>query len=77
MLWIFQTYVKIEIQEGRVNLRCPQCTEHMHPNGKILSKMKYYIHSKIKNKQPKLSGNLVWADISEKNVITFYLMTVY
>ena len=27
-----QTYVKIEIQEGRVNLRCPQCTELMHPN---------------------------------------------
>ena len=27
-----QTYVKIEIQEGRVNLRCPQCTEFMHPN---------------------------------------------
>ena len=33
-VFAFQTYVKIEIQEGRVNLRCPQCTEHMHPNGK-------------------------------------------
>ena len=28
------TYVKIEIQEGRANLKCPQCTELMHPNGK-------------------------------------------
>ena len=27
------TYVRIEIQEGRVNLRCPQCPELMHPNG--------------------------------------------
>lgn len=26
------TYVKIEIQEGRANLKCPQCTELMHPN---------------------------------------------
>jgi hypothetical protein len=29
------TYVRIEIQEGRANLKCPQCTELMHPNGKI------------------------------------------
>ena len=28
-----QTYVRIEIQEGRVNLKCPQCSEAMHPNG--------------------------------------------
>lgn len=27
-----QVYVKIEIQEGRVNLKCPQCPEVMHPN---------------------------------------------
>jgi len=27
-----QKYVRIEIQEGRVNLKCPQCTEGMHPN---------------------------------------------
>merc|ERR1711963_504379 len=26
------TYVKIEIQEGRANLKCPQCTELIHPN---------------------------------------------
>ena len=32
------TYVKIEIQEGRANLKCPQCTELMHPNGKKLFK---------------------------------------
>ena len=29
-----QTYVRIEIQEGRVNLKCPQCSESMHPNGR-------------------------------------------
>lgn len=29
-----RTYVRIEIQEGRVNLKCPQCNEFMHPNGK-------------------------------------------
>ncbi len=28
------TYTKLEIQEGRVNLKCPQCTELVHPNGK-------------------------------------------
>ena len=28
------TYTKLEIQEGRVNLKCPQCTELIHPNGK-------------------------------------------
>ena len=29
-----QKYVRIEIQEGRVNLRCPhtQCSENLHPN---------------------------------------------
>jgi len=27
-----QQYVRIEVQEGRVNLKCPQCTEGMHPN---------------------------------------------
>ena len=26
------TYTKLEIQEGRVNLKCPQCTELIHPN---------------------------------------------
>ena len=36
------TYVKIEIQEGRANLKCPQCTELMHPNGK---KGLYFIQS--------------------------------
>ena len=25
-------YVKIEIQEGRINLKCPQCSESLHPN---------------------------------------------
>ena len=30
------TYTKLEIQEGRVNLKCPQCTELIHPNGKKL-----------------------------------------
>eukprot|EP00095_Tigriopus_kingsejongensis_P003360 maker-scaffold496_size155344-snap-gene-0.25 protein:Tk03360 transcript:maker-scaffold496_size155344-snap-gene-0.25-mRNA-1 annotation:"ring finger" len=25
-------YVKIELQEGRVNIRCPQCVEPLHPN---------------------------------------------
>lgn len=29
------TYTKLEIQEGRVNLKCPQCTELIHPNGKM------------------------------------------
>ena len=29
-----RTYVRIEIQEGRVNLQCPQCIENLHPNGK-------------------------------------------
>ena len=29
-----QIYVKIELQEGRVNIKCPQCPEAMHPNGK-------------------------------------------
>ena len=28
-----QIYVKIELQEGRVNIKCPQCPEAMHPNG--------------------------------------------
>ena len=28
------TYTKLEIQEGRVSLKCPQCTELIHPNGK-------------------------------------------
>ena len=28
-----QQYVRIEIQEGRVNLKCPQCNEILHPNG--------------------------------------------
>merc|ERR1719320_1112860 len=27
-----QQYVRIEIQEGRVNLKCPQCSEILHPN---------------------------------------------
>ncbi|TRY72627.1 hypothetical protein TCAL_09958 [Tigriopus californicus] len=27
-----QIYVKIELQEGRVNVRCPQCVEPLHPN---------------------------------------------
>jgi len=27
-----QQYVRIEIQEGRVNLKCPQCIEILHPN---------------------------------------------
>eukprot|EP00092_Neocalanus_flemingeri_P085036 GFUD01106925.1.p1 GENE.GFUD01106925.1~~GFUD01106925.1.p1 ORF type:complete len:694 (-),score=136.18 GFUD01106925.1:148-2229(-) len=27
-----QQYVRIEIQEGRVNLKCPQCNEILHPN---------------------------------------------
>ena len=27
-----QQYVRIEVQEGRVNLKCPQCTDSMHPN---------------------------------------------
>lgn len=27
-----QQYVRIEIQDGRINLKCPQCTEIMHPN---------------------------------------------
>ena len=27
-----QQYVRIEIQEGRVNLKCPQCSETLHPN---------------------------------------------
>ena len=30
------TYTKLEIHEGRVNLKCPQCNELIHPNGKIL-----------------------------------------
>ena len=38
------TYVKIEIQEGRANLKCPQCTELMHPNGKrVFFKKIYYL----------------------------------
>ena len=28
------TYTKLEIHEGRVNLKCPQCNELIHPNGK-------------------------------------------
>ena len=28
------TYTKMEIHDGRVNLKCPQCNEVMHPNGK-------------------------------------------
>jgi hypothetical protein len=27
-----QQYTRIEIQEGRVNLKCPQCNEILHPN---------------------------------------------
>ena len=27
-----QFYTKIEIQEGRVNVKCPQCVEQLHPN---------------------------------------------
>lgn len=27
-----QLYVRIEIQEGRINLKCPQCSEILHPN---------------------------------------------
>ena len=27
-----QQYVRIEIQEGRINLKCPQCSEILHPN---------------------------------------------
>ena len=32
-IYCLQTYIRIEIQEGRVNLKCPQCSESMHPNG--------------------------------------------
>ena len=31
-----QTYVRIEIQEGRVNLMCPECPESMHPDDILL-----------------------------------------
>jgi len=31
-LLCMQQYVRIEIQEGRINLKCPQCTESLHPN---------------------------------------------
>lgn len=27
-----QQYVRIEVQEGRANLKCPQCSEQLHPN---------------------------------------------
>jgi len=27
-----QQYVRIEIQEGRANLKCPQCNQQIHPN---------------------------------------------
>ena len=37
------TYVKIEIQEGRANLKCPQCTELMHPNGKTCCTFSYIL----------------------------------
>jgi hypothetical protein len=27
-----QDYFRIEVQEGRANLKCPQCSEQLHPN---------------------------------------------
>lgn len=30
-----QIYAKIELQEGRANIKCPQCVEPMHPNGTL------------------------------------------
>jgi hypothetical protein len=33
------TYTKLEIHEGRVNLKCPQCNELIHPNGKDFYKL--------------------------------------
>lgn len=38
------TYTKLEIQEGRVNLKCPQCTELIHPNDIALLLGEKYSH---------------------------------
>lgn len=32
----FQQYLRIEISESRISVACPECSEPMHPNGKIL-----------------------------------------
>ena len=40
-LHCLQLYVRIEIQEGRVNLKCPQCNEILHPNGTACCKANY------------------------------------
>lgn len=50
----FQQYLRIEISESRISVACPECSEPMHPNGKILSII--YYTSDLNTVQPNKRG---------------------
>ena len=63
------TYTKLEIHEGRVNLKCPQCNELIHPNGETILTTVQNIHEICLEQNLEFSRCSAFQECSELRVI--------